>query len=111
KLTQKQLDAVVCHEISHIKNRHGICLFLISLIQKIFWMIPVLAILKDKIKYKFELKADLATQNFFGNSKYLFQAKQALSDQADTRLEFSLNFSADSSIRQIKNITWQDFLV
>jgi hypothetical protein len=110
RLSETELEAVICHEYKHLQNRHGLCLFLFSLIQSIFWISPIFSIFKIKLKQRLESAADLAVISHFKSSHFLDNAKNALSNQVHTRYEFSLNFSNTYSMRNIVRVSQKELI-
>ena len=58
KLSQEQLEAVVLHELYHLRSRHVLWLLLSRLISSLFFFIPVVGYLAQQLKTEFELAAD-----------------------------------------------------
>ncbi|NOV02545.1 M56 family metallopeptidase [Paenibacillus planticolens] len=53
-----ELQAVIEHEKSHMKHRDPLAVFLLSVISKAFWYIPLFAWLAEKYPIMIELRAD-----------------------------------------------------
>jgi len=57
-LTKLQLEAVVLHELYHLKNNHVLWLLLSRLISSLFFFVPLIDYLAQQLKTEFELSAD-----------------------------------------------------
>jgi len=58
KATDKQLEAIVLHELYHLKNRHLLWLLISRLVSSLFFFIPLIEYLAQQLKTEFELTAD-----------------------------------------------------
>ena len=58
KLSHEQLEAVVLHELYHLRSRHLLWLLLSKLISSLFFFIPLVEYLAQQLKTEFELAAD-----------------------------------------------------
>jgi len=58
KLTEKQLEAVILHELYHLKRRHILWLLFSRLVSSLFFFIPLIEYLARQLKIEFELAAD-----------------------------------------------------
>lgn len=58
KTSVKQLEAIVLHELYHLKNRHLLWLLISQLISSLFFFIPLIKYLAQQLKIEFELSAD-----------------------------------------------------
>jgi len=58
KLSHKQLEAVVLHELHHLRSHHLLWLLLSKLISSLFFFIPLVEYLAKQLKTEFELAAD-----------------------------------------------------
>ena len=58
KLSHEQLEAVVLHELHHLRSRHLLWLLLSKLISSLFFFIPLVEYLAQQLKTEFELAAD-----------------------------------------------------
>ena len=58
KLSHKQLEAVVLHELHHLRSHHLLWLLLSRLISSLFFFIPLIEYLAQQLKTEFELSAD-----------------------------------------------------
>jgi beta-lactamase regulating signal transducer with metallopeptidase domain len=58
KLSHEQLEAVVLHELHHLRSRHLLWLLLSKLISSLFFFIPLVEYLAQQLKTEFELTAD-----------------------------------------------------
>jgi beta-lactamase regulating signal transducer with metallopeptidase domain len=58
KLSQDQLEAVVLHELYHLRSRHLFWLLLSKLVSSLFFFIPLVEYLAQQLKTEFELAAD-----------------------------------------------------
>ncbi|RJR28098.1 M56 family peptidase [Candidatus Microgenomates bacterium] len=58
KLSQNQLEAVVLHELYHLRNHHVLWLLLSRLISSLFFFIPLIEYFARQLKTEFELAAD-----------------------------------------------------
>lgn len=56
--TKLQLEAVVLHELYHVKNRHVLWLLSSRIVSSLFFFTPLVRYLAYKLKTEFELKAD-----------------------------------------------------
>lgn len=57
-LTKQQLEAVVLHELYHLKSRHVLWLLVSRLISSLLFFIPLIEYLAQQLKTEFELAAD-----------------------------------------------------
>ena len=58
KASNKQLEAVILHELYHLQNRHLLRLLISRLISSLFFFIPLIEFLAQQLKTEFELAAD-----------------------------------------------------
>lgn len=58
KLSQDQLEAVVLHELYHLRSRHLFWLLLSKLVSSLFFFIPLVEHLAQQLRTEFELAAD-----------------------------------------------------
>ena len=58
KAPHKQLEAVILHELYHLKNRHLLWLLVSRLISSLFFFVPLIEYLARQLKTEFELAAD-----------------------------------------------------
>lgn len=58
KCTKQQLEAVVLHELYHLKSHHVLWLLISRLISSLFFFIPLVEYLARQLKTEFELAAD-----------------------------------------------------
>lgn len=58
KSSHEQLEAVVLHELHHLRSRHLLWLLLSKLISSLFFFIPLVEYLAQQLKTEFELAAD-----------------------------------------------------
>lgn len=58
KLSRKQLEAVVLHELYHLQSHHILWLLLSRLISSAFFFIPLIGYLARQLRTEFELAAD-----------------------------------------------------
>jgi len=73
-LSEKELESVVLHELYHLQKKHPFWSFLISLISRAFFFVPVVEHLAEQIKIEFELLADTFVIESQGTSTYLNNA-------------------------------------
>jgi len=71
KLSKKELEAVLLHELYHLQKRHPLWSFILSLISRIFFFIPLVDYFVRQIKTEFELLADAFAIESQGSSNYL----------------------------------------
>jgi beta-lactamase regulating signal transducer with metallopeptidase domain len=57
-LEQSELQAVIEHEKCHMRHRDPLAIFLLSMISKAMWYIPIFAWMADKYPILIELRAD-----------------------------------------------------
>ena len=57
-VTKHELEAVVLHELYHLKNRHVLWLLVSQVISSVFFFIPFIQYLARQLKIEFELAAD-----------------------------------------------------
>ena len=57
-VTKHELEAVVLHELYHMKNRHVLWLLVSQVISSVFFFIPFIQYLARQLKIEFELAAD-----------------------------------------------------
>ncbi|WP_052826059.1 M56 family metallopeptidase [Neotamlana nanhaiensis] len=85
---------VLLHEQTHAKQKHGIDILFIELLQIIFWFNPILYLLKKDIKLNHEFLADQSVINQGYNTKHYQQLLLAYSSHAaDTPLANAINYS------------------
>lgn len=58
RLTEKQLEAVILHELYHLRNRHVLWLLFSRLISSLFFFVPLIEHLARQLRTEFELAAD-----------------------------------------------------
>ncbi|HEX9817460.1 MAG TPA: M56 family metallopeptidase [Patescibacteria group bacterium] len=58
QLSSDQLEAVVLHEVHHLRSHHVLWLLLSRLISSLFFFIPLIKHLAQQLKTEFELSAD-----------------------------------------------------
>lgn len=58
KLTEEQLEAVILHELFHLRSRHVLWLLFSRLISSLFFFIPLIEYLAKQLRTEFELAAD-----------------------------------------------------
>lgn len=58
KLTEDQLEAVILHELYHLRNRHVLWLLFSRLISSLFFFVPLIEYLARQLRTEFELAAD-----------------------------------------------------
>ena len=74
KLTTKQLEAVVLHELYHLENKHSLLLILSEIISSTLFFLPLVKEINNKMKIVFEKEADVFTSSIQGKDIYLNQA-------------------------------------
>ena len=74
KLTVKQLEAVILHELFHIQNRHTLWLLIIRTISSFLFFIPIFKYLYSQLKTEFEISADAYVEKVQKTNTYLRQA-------------------------------------
>lgn len=57
-LTAAELDAVMAHESCHLKRKHPLAMFVLAIIGRAFWYIPIYRWFKAKYNVMIELAAD-----------------------------------------------------
>lgn len=73
KLTLKQLEAVLLHELFHIKSRHTLLLLITRIISSFFFFIPIFKYLYIQLKTEFEISADTYVESLQRTNTYLRQ--------------------------------------
>ncbi len=58
KLSKEQLEAVILHELYHLRNHHVMWLLFSRLISSLFFFIPLIEYLARELRTEFELAAD-----------------------------------------------------
>lgn len=58
KLSKEQLEAVILHELYHLRSRHVLWLLTSRLISSVFFFIPLIEYLAQQLRTEFELAAD-----------------------------------------------------
>lgn len=58
KLSRNQLEAVVLHELYHLRSRHLLWLLLSRLVSSLFFFVPLVEYLARELRTEFELTAD-----------------------------------------------------
>lgn len=58
KMSRKQLEAVILHELYHVRNRHVLWLLTSRTISALLFFIPLVGLLAQRLKIQFELSAD-----------------------------------------------------
>jgi len=74
KLTTEQLEAVILHELSHIKNKHTLMLITTQTISSFLFFIPIVKYLYTQLKVEFEITADAYVESIQKTNTYLRQA-------------------------------------
>jgi hypothetical protein len=90
RLTSKQLEAVVLHELYHLENQHSLLLVLSEIISSTLFFLPLVKEINKKMKVKFEKQADAFTGIIQGNDSYL---SEALLKVPSSRIYFYPNFA------------------
>ena len=57
-LSRHQLEAVILHELYHVRSRHVLWLFLLRVVSSVLFFVPLIDYLAKQIKFEFELAAD-----------------------------------------------------
>jgi len=105
KLSKKELEAVLLHELYHLQKKHPFWSFLLSLITKIFFFIPLVDYLVRQIKTEFELLADSFAIESQGSHSYLHAALIANIQTVDG----VSNFAAYGLEQRVDTLTSQQF--
>lgn len=103
-LTEKELEAVLLHELHHVKNKHTIIYLISTLLKSSLFFLPLLDVFTDKMKFAFEAEADKAAVKIQKTDIYI---KQALVKTLNFHSKpFSLvpNFSVDTLEHRINKI-------
>lgn len=103
KLTEQEVEAILLHELYHIKNKHLPLYLLGQATSSILFYLPVVSGLVKNIKFKLEREADIYTQQKQNTKKYLQSAliKTLLGDDSFKLLP---NFSANLYENRINSI-------
>ncbi|MGO4271059.1 M56 family metallopeptidase [Paenibacillus sp. TAF58] len=83
-LEPKELRAVIEHEKCHMRHRDPLAIFLLSMISKSMWYIPIFAWMADKYPIMIELRADKYAITQMKQSTHLGSALLKLLKQAPT---------------------------
>lgn len=71
KLSPKELEAIVLHEMHHSKHNHSLILFLTELVASTFFFFPAFKDLQEYIKYLLEKSADQYAVSLQKTTKYV----------------------------------------
>lgn len=74
KLTPKQLEAVLLHELYHVKARHTLILSILSAAQSVCWFLPIVSEIANHIHYRCEQAADAFVVTTQKTERYLVEA-------------------------------------
>lgn len=74
KLSSKQLEAVVLHELYHLKSKHSLLLILSEIISSTLFFLPLVKEINKKMRVVFEKQADAFTASIQGNNLHLGKA-------------------------------------
>ncbi len=77
-LDPKQLEAVILHELYHVKNNHMLLLFLNELVSTTLFFFPVLKDLVKKVKVYFENQADSFVKEVQKTDIYLHKSLKVI---------------------------------
>jgi len=99
-LTTKELEAVILHELAHLKYHHSVKFFISRLLTAGLFFLPVINQLANKFYLAAESRADRFAINQQQNSRHLKTAliKLAFADQAMIYPSFGLVKSTGSSM-------------
>jgi hypothetical protein len=90
KLTSDQLEAVVLHELYHLKNKHSLLLILSETFSSTLFFLPIVKEVHKKMKAVFENQADSFTTNLQGGNSHL---NMALSKVPNSRVKYYPGFA------------------
>lgn len=71
QLTVDQLEAIILHEIYHVKSRHLFWLLISRLSSSLFFFVPFVSHLAERLKTEFEIASDSFVVNKQGTSAHL----------------------------------------
>ena len=57
-LSEQELEAVILHELYHVQQFHALFLFLVDILTKVFFFIPIFRDLQNQVRFQFEKSAD-----------------------------------------------------
>ncbi len=95
KLTSKQLEAVVLHELYHLENKHSFLLIFSEIISSTLFFLPLVKEINKKMKVVFEKQADAFTAFIQGDSIHL---NKALLKVPSSRIYFYPSFAQRRSL-------------
>ncbi|PIY79964.1 MAG: hypothetical protein COY80_05405 [Candidatus Pacebacteria bacterium CG_4_10_14_0_8_um_filter_42_14] len=103
KSTNKQLEAIILHELFHIKQRHILWILGTQMISSVLFFVPIVRYLYAQLKTEFELSADAYVETVQNTDRYLKQAfvlnleasqnnfPDFASSPIETRIEYLVN--------------------
>lgn len=94
KLTSKQLEAVILHELYHLENQHSLLLIVSEIISSTLFFLPLVKEINNKMKVVFEKQADAFTVSKQGNN---FHLNRALLKVPSSRIYFYPSFAQRSN--------------
>lgn len=99
KLSPKQLEAVVLHEMYHLKNKHSLLLVISEIASSTVFFFPLLRELSNKMRVILEKQADQFTASVQGSEKYL---NTALLKVPYSRVDFYPGFTLRRNYKMSK---------